>query len=93
MPANAVATGAHRDEQIALARVANGRDHVGDAGAAHDAGRPAVDRAVPDRAGLVVAIFVGADHEGRGHIRADARARCSLPGGVGVAVSVVMSPR
>ena len=52
--ANPVATGAHRHEQLALARVANGRDHVGDAGAAHDAGRPAVDRAVPDPATAVI---------------------------------------
>ena len=36
MPADPVATGAHRDDQIALARVANRRDHVGDAGAARD---------------------------------------------------------
>ena len=55
MPANPVATGAHRDEQIALARVANGRDHVGDAGAARDAGRPAVDRTVPDPATRLIA--------------------------------------
>ena len=55
MSADSVATGAHRDDQIALARVANGRDHVGDAGAACDPGRPAVDRAVPDPATGVIA--------------------------------------
>ena len=55
MPADPVASGAHSDEQIALARVANRRDHVGDAGAARDPGRPAVDRAVPDPATGVIA--------------------------------------
>ena len=38
MTADAVAAGAHRHEQVALAREANRRDHIGDAGAASDAG-------------------------------------------------------
>ena len=102
MPADPVATGAHRDEQIALARVANGRDHVGDAGAARDAGRPAVDRAVPDPA---TGVIVDARRQQQlaaqrapqlveplGLARRCPAAlmvvfRCSLP------VSVVMSPR
>jgi hypothetical protein len=55
LPADSVATGADRDEQVALAREAHSRDHVGNACAARDAGRTAVDRAVPDPAGGVVA--------------------------------------
>ena len=62
MAADAVAAGAHRDEQIALAGEADRGGDVGDAGAAGDAGWAAVDRAVPDRAGLVVAFVFGADH-------------------------------
>ena len=60
--ADAVATGAHRDKQITLAGEADRGDDVGDAGAAGDPGWAAVDRAVPDRAGLVVAFVFGADH-------------------------------
>ena len=59
--ADAVAAGAHRHLEIALAREANRRDDVGDSGAACDAGRAAVDRAVPDRARGVVALVVGQD--------------------------------
>ena len=53
--ADAVATGAHADQQIALAGEADRGDDVGDTGAAGDAGRMAVNRAVPDPAGSVVA--------------------------------------
>ena len=91
MPADPVATGAHRDEQIALARVANGRDHVGDAGAARDAGRPAVDRAVPDPAALVIADARRQQQLAAQHARPDSSSP-SVPR-CGVAVSVVMSPR
>jgi hypothetical protein len=45
---------AHRDEQVALARDADCRDHVGHPDAAHDRCGSAVDHAVPDPAGLVV---------------------------------------
>ena len=55
VPADAVATGADRDQQIALAREAHRRDHIGHARAAGDAGRMAVNRAIPDPAGSVVA--------------------------------------
>jgi hypothetical protein len=60
--ADAVAARAHRDEQVALAGETDRSDDVGDAGAACDAGRAAVDRTVPDRAGLVVAFVFAADH-------------------------------
>ena len=53
--ADAVAAGAYGDQQIALAGEADRRDDVGDAGAAGDAGRTAVNRAIPDPAGSVVA--------------------------------------
>ena len=62
LTADAVATRAHRYEQISLACEVDRRDDVGDAGAAGDPGWAAVDRAVPDRAGLVVAFVLGADH-------------------------------
>jgi hypothetical protein len=55
MPGDAVTTGADRDHQIALAREAHRRDHIGHARAAGDAGRTAVNRAIPDPAGSVVA--------------------------------------
>jgi hypothetical protein len=55
MPGDAVTTGADRDHQIALAREAHGRDHIGHARAAGDAGRMAVNRTIPDPAGSVVA--------------------------------------
>ena len=55
MPADAVTPGADRDHQIVLARESHRRDHIGHARAASDAGRMAVDRAVPDPAGSVVA--------------------------------------
>ena len=54
MPGDAVTTRADRDHQIALAREAHRRDHIGHARAAGDAGRMAVDRAIPDPAGSVV---------------------------------------
>ena len=43
------------DLQVVVAREAHRRDHIGHARAAGDAGRTAVDRAVPDPAGSVVA--------------------------------------
>jgi hypothetical protein len=52
---DAVAAGADRHRQLALAREANGRDDVGDPAAERDAGGMAVDRSVPDRASGVVA--------------------------------------
>jgi hypothetical protein len=55
MPGDAVTTGANRDHQITLAREAHCRDHVGHTRAASDAGRMAVDRAIPDHASSVVA--------------------------------------
>src|SRR4029077_2312506 len=60
--ADAVATGAHANQEITLACEVDRGDDVGDACAAGDAGWAAVDRAVPDRAGLVVAFVFGADH-------------------------------
>jgi hypothetical protein len=54
VPGDAVATGADGDQQVALAREAHRGDHIGHACAAGDAGRAAVDRAVPDLAGSVV---------------------------------------
>jgi hypothetical protein len=60
--ADTVAAGAHANQQITLACEADRRDDVGDAGAADDAGWSAVDRSVPDRAGLVVAFVFGTDH-------------------------------
>src|SRR5262249_35408251 len=54
MPGNAVTTETNRDQQIALAREAHGRNHVCDACAAGDAGGAAVDRAVPYSAGSIV---------------------------------------
>jgi hypothetical protein len=45
----------YSDLQLVLAREAQRRDHVGYTRAAGDAGRIAVDRAVPDPAGGVVA--------------------------------------
>jgi hypothetical protein len=61
--ADAVATGAHANQQITLAGEADRGDDVGDAGAPGDARWAAVDRAVPDRAGLVIALVVGTDHQ------------------------------
>ena len=60
--ADAVAAGAHANQQIALAGEADRGSDVGDAGAADDPGWAAVDRAVPDRSGFVVAFIFGADH-------------------------------
>lgn len=45
---------AHRDEQVALTREADDRDHVGHLSTAHDHCGTAVDRAIPDLPGLVV---------------------------------------
>jgi hypothetical protein len=60
--ADAVAAGAHRHQQVALAGEANRGDDIGDSRAAGDAGRAAVDRSVPDRARSVVARVSGKDH-------------------------------
>ena len=48
-----------RDAEVALAREADGLGNVVGAGAARDQRGPAVDRAVPDAARLVVALFAG----------------------------------
>ena len=58
----AVAAAAHRDPEIVLSSEVDGVDHVRDAAALHDHGRPAVDHAVPDLAGVVVAVVARADH-------------------------------
>ena len=50
-----VAPAPYGDLQVVVAREAHRRDHIGHAGAAGDAGRMAVDRAIPDPAGSVVA--------------------------------------
>ena len=50
-----VAPAPYGDLQVVVAREAHRRDHVGRARTAGDAGRTAVDRAVPDPAGSVVA--------------------------------------
>jgi hypothetical protein len=56
-----VAAASHGDEQIALAREADGGPDVGGAGAAgHEPGMT-IDRAVPDRAGGVVRRVAGTD--------------------------------
>ena len=51
---DAVAAAADGDGEVLLAREARRPHDVGDAGTAGDQGRAAVDRAVPDRARLVV---------------------------------------
>jgi hypothetical protein len=84
-----VAAGAHANQQITLAREADRGDDVGNTGAADDAGRAAVDRAVPDRAGLVVAFVVGPITGPSTELR-----RRSLATAVTtLAVSVAMRPR
>ena len=50
-----VAPAPYGDLQVALAREAHRRDHIGHPRAAGDAGRMAVNRAIPDPAGSVVA--------------------------------------
>ena len=55
VPADAVTTGTHRDQEIALARETHRRDHIGHARAAGDVGRTAVNSPIPDPAGSVVA--------------------------------------
>ncbi len=52
---NVVAAAPYGDLQVVVAREAHGRDHIGHARAAGDAGRMTVDRAIPDPAGSVVA--------------------------------------
>ena len=60
--ADAVTARSHRHLESALAGEADRGDDVGDSGAARDAGRAAVDRAVPDPARGVVALVARADH-------------------------------
>ena len=50
-----VAPASYGDLEVAVAGEAHRRDHIGPARAAGDAGRMAVDRAIPDPAGSVVA--------------------------------------
>src|SRR5262245_66487417 len=59
---DSVAARAHTDQQITLACEADRGDNVRHAGAAGNASWTAVDRAVPDRASLVVPLVFGADH-------------------------------
>jgi hypothetical protein len=54
-----VATAAHRDEQIVAAGELDGGDDIGHAGTAGDETRPSVDHAIPDLAGLLVAVLTG----------------------------------
>jgi hypothetical protein len=61
VPADPVAAAAHRDEQVALARETDGRDHVGHPCAAQDRSGTAVDRAVPDLACVVVSAIPWTD--------------------------------
>lgn len=57
----AVAAATHGDLQIVRAGEVDGVDHVRDAGAADDQAGPPVDHAVPDLAGVVVAVVARAD--------------------------------
>src|SRR5262245_42369891 len=50
-----VSAGTDCDEQVALASEPDGRDHIGDARAAGNAGWVAVERAIPDPACGIVA--------------------------------------
>ena len=52
---DAVAAAADCDRQVVAAREADGRDHVGDAGAAHDECGTALVCSVPDPRGLLIA--------------------------------------
>jgi hypothetical protein len=57
-----VLAAADGDDELLGARELDRAHDVGDAGAAHDQRRAAVDRSVPDRARGVVAVIAGADH-------------------------------
>ena len=59
---HAVATAAHGQVELVLARVVHGRDHVVGGRAAHDDARPPVDHRVEDLARLVVACVARRDH-------------------------------
>ena len=59
---DAVATAAHRHHEIVIASKGERRDHVIVRQAAHNAGRPPVEHAVPHTARLVVARIRGKQH-------------------------------
>jgi hypothetical protein len=82
-----VPAAAHRERQAVVAREADAVDHVRRAGAAGDQRRAAVDHAVPDHAGGVVALVAGfeqaaaqAGPQGRDVVRRGSRGAGSVHG-------------